>query len=313
MSNSNGKRALVTGGAGFIGSHLVDRLIDQGFAVAIVDNLSKGREENVNAQARFFPTDVAGPGLAEVFAAVQPHIVFHLAAQASVTLSMEQPMDDVVTNVLGTVHLLDQCRQHGVERFVYSSTGGALYGEPETLPCAEDHPVKPISVYGVSKYAGEHYLRAVSTQAGFPYTVLRYANVYGPRQDPYGEAGVVPIFARRMLAGEEVIIYGDGHQERDFVYVGDIVDANMKALEQSASQNATYNIGTGVGTSVNTIFSQLAKATGYEKGPVYAPERPGEINRIYLDATKARAELGWAPTVALDDGIGRTVEHLRAS
>ena len=309
-SGNSGKRALVTGGAGFIGSHLVDRLVEEGFSVAIVDNLATGRQQNVNTNAQLYVTDIAGPSLAEVFAQVRPHVVFHLAAQASVTRSMEQPMEDAVTNVVGAVNLLDQCRQHGIDRFVYSSTGGALYGEPETLPCAEDHPIKPLSVYGASKHAVEGYLRVFSQQAGFPFTILRYGNVYGPRQDPHGEAGVIAIFTRRMLDGKEVVIYGDGEQERDFVYVGDVVDANMRALEQDTGRSDIYNIGTGQGTSINAVFAHLTEATGYARAPVYAPARPGEVHRIYLDATKAHDGLGWTPTVGLPEGIERTVKEI---
>lgn len=311
MSSGNpGKRALVTGGAGFVGSHLVDRLVREGFSVMVVDNLATGRQQNVNTNAQLYVTDIAGPGLAEVFAQVKPHVVFHLAAQASVTRSMAQPMDDAVTNVVGAVNLLDQCRQHGIDRFIYSSTGGALYGEPETLPCLEDHPIKPLSVYGASKYAVESYLRVFSQQAGFPYTILRVGNIYGPRQDPHGEAGVIAIFAHRMLEGKEVVIYGDGEQERDFVYVSDVIDANMRALEQDTGRSDIYNIGTGQGTSVNVVFAHLAEATDYARAPVYTPARPGEVHRIYLDTTKAHDGLGWTPTVRLPEGVERTVKEL---
>jgi UDP-glucose 4-epimerase len=305
------RTALVTGGAGFIGSHVADRLAQEGYRVVIVDNLSTGRRENVNERATLHAIDLQDPALAQVFEEEKPQVVFHLAAQASVARSMADPAADVRINLLGALNLLEQCQRHGVERFVYSSTGGALYGEPETIPCPETHPVRPLSVYGASKYGVEKYLHVYSVLGGFPYTVLRYSNVYGPRQDPYGEAGVIAIFTQRMLEGKEVVIFGDGLQERDFVYVGDVVEANIRALDQG-DRTDIYNIGTGAGASVREVFDSLAAAIGYKKEPRYDVKRPGDVYRIYLDATKAREKLGWTPKVDLATGLDLTVQAMTA-
>ncbi|MFH1140820.1 MAG: NAD-dependent epimerase/dehydratase family protein [Chloroflexota bacterium] len=305
------KKALVTGGAGFIGSHLVDRLVQDGSRVAVVDNLATGRRENVHPSALFHCVDLRAPDLAEVFGKERPQVVFHLAAQTSVVRSVEEPAEDARNNILGSINLLEQCRRFGVERFIYSSTGGALYGEPEKLPCAETHPVRPLSPYGASKYAVEIYVHYFGRLAGFRYTILRYGNVYGPRQDPHGEAGVIAMFAKRMLEGREVVIFGDGNQERDFVYVSDVVEANVKTLEQE--ENESYNIGTGTGTSVNTVFERLAQIVNYDKPPRYEPPRPGEVYKIYLDVRKARRSLGWVAEVDLEAGVRLTVKHLRGA
>ena len=304
------RRILVTGGAGFIGSHLVGRLVKEGFYVAVVDNLSTGKKEYVNGSASLFYVDLAEPSFAEIFEQEKPEVVFHLAAQASVTHSMENPEEDARTNILGVLNLLEQCRRYGIARIIYSSTGGALYGEPDSLPCDESHPVRPLSPYGASKYAAETYIHTYGSMAGFKYTILRYANVYGPRQDSQGEAGVIPIFAQRMLNEQPVLIYGNGEQQRDFVYVDDVVEANMKALEQVGSE--VYNIGTGVGTTVNAIFTRLANLIGYTGLPKYEPPRNGEVFKIYLNNQKAERELRWAPSVDLGSGLGLTVEALRS-
>ncbi len=304
------RRVLVTGGAGFIGSHLVDRLVKEGFYVAVADNLSTGKKEYVNGSASLFQVDLADPSFAEVFEQERPEVVFHLAAQASVTRSMKSPGEDARTNILGALNLLEQCRRYGRARIIYSSTGGALYGEPDSLPCDESHPVRPLSPYGASKYATETYIHTYGSMTGFRYTILRYANVYGPRQDSQGEAGVIAIFAQRMLSGQPVLIYGNGEQQRDFVYVDDVVEANMKALEQVGSE--VCNIGTGVGTSVNAIFTRLAELTGYTGPPKYEPPRNGEVFKIYLSNQKAERELRWTPSIDLQSGLGLTVDALRS-
>jgi len=303
-------KALVTGGAGFIGSHVVDGLIARGIRVSVVDNLSAGRRENLNPKATLHQVDIGSPQLAEVFRSERPEAVFHLAAQASVAFSVRDPFHDATTNVLGSINLLRQCQEFGVGAIVYSSTGGALYGEPSQTPCPENHPVRPLSPYAASKHAVESYVHCFSALAGFKATILRYANVYGPRQNPEGEAGVVAIFSQRMLEGREMSIFGDGTQERDFVYVGDVVNANMLALDQPGG---VFNIGTGTGASVNEVFRNLAALTGYQKQPDYQPKRPGEVYRIYLDSSLARKELGWSPKVSLEEGLRRTVESLRGS
>ena len=301
--------ALVTGGAGFIGSHVVDRLVGDGFRVVVVDSLATGRREAVHGGAAFHELDVRSPRLADLFKAERPDVVFHLAAAASVAGSVRNPAKDARANVMGSINVLQQARRLGIERFVFSSTGGALYGEPAYLPCDEAHPVRPLSPYGAAKNAIEGYVHAIAGLGGFGYTLLRYGNVYGPRQDPHGEAGVVAIFARRMLDGRDVVIHGDGEQERDFVYVSDVVEANVKALAQS--EDDVFNIGVGRGTSVNAVFGALAAATRYARSPRHRAARAGDVGKIYLDVRKARKGLGWKAAVGLEAGIAATVDSFR--
>ena len=301
--------ALVTGGAGFIGSHVVDRLVGDGFRVLVADSLATGRRPNVHAEAAFHELDVRSPRLADLFKSERPDVVFHLAAAASVAGSVRNPARDARANVMGSINVLQQARRLGIERFVFSSTGGALYGEPAYLPCDEAHPVRPLSPYGAAKNAVEGYVHAIAGLGGFGYTLLRYGNVYGPRQDPHGEAGVVAIFARRMLDGRDVVIYGDGEQERDFVYVSDVVEANLKALAQPG--DGVFNIGVGEGTSVNAVFGALAAATGYTRSPRHRAARAGDVGKIYLDVRQAREGLGWTAAVGLEAGIAATVESFR--
>ena len=304
------KAALVTGGAGFIGSHVADRLVQEGFRVAVVDSLATGHTQNVNPKASFYKVDIRSPALRDVFAKERPAFVFHLAAQASVVRSVEKPALDAQVNILGTINLLEQCRSFGVQRFIYTSTGGALYGEPEKLPCDESHPIRPLSPYGASKHAAEVYVHMYGALHGLKYTVLRFSNVYGPRQDPEGEAGVVAIFTKRLLAGQESFIFGDGTQQRDFVYVSDAVEANWKALTQK--KNDVFNIGTGRGASVNDVAKTLVKLTRAKKLPAKAPPRKGEVYKIYLDVRKAKRGLGWSPKVSLAEGLRHTVDYFRA-
>ncbi len=301
------KSAIVTGGAGFIGSHVVDRLVTDGLNVVVVDNLSRGVAPHLNADAAFHEIDEGSDAFATVFESTKPDYVFHLAARASVNQSVRDPLGDVTKNVLACVNVLEQCKRFGVERFIQSSTGGALYGEPQYLPCDENHPILPRSPYGAGKAAVENYISAYGSIGGVDYTILRYGNVYGPRQDPLGEAGVVAIMTDRMIKGEGVVIFGDGEQDRDFVYVGDVVEANMRAREQK--NNDVFNIGTGVGTTVNVIFEQLAKATGYGEPAVREPANPGEVYKIQLNNAKARENLGWSPKVDLAQGLAETVAY----
>ena len=303
------QRALVTGGSGFIGSHLVDRLIRDGFEVAVVDNLITGDKDNLNSRASFHQLDICDPDLKKALEAEPPDIVFHTAAQASVTKSVADPKTDATINVLGTLNLLSICSNLGIKRFIYSSTGGALYGNPEEMPCPEIHPIRPVSPYGASKYAAEVYIRAFAESSGLKYTILRYSNVYGPRQDPFGAAGVIAIFAQRMLTNKKVTIFGSGEQERDFVYISDVVEANLKAVEQKESEE--YNIGVGTTTSLNTIASLLAKSTGYTLAPVHEGVRDGDVLKIALDNKKAKRLLGWSPKVDLSDGIDLTVDYFK--
>lgn len=302
-------KILVTGGAGFIGSHVVDAFLANGHNVVVVDDLSTGRQQNLNPNARFYQFDIRDPGLAEVFELERPEIVDHHAAQMDVRRSVADPFFDADVNVRGTLNLLELSRTYGVRKFVYVSTGGAVYGEPRYLPCDEDHPIDPICQYGVSKHIAEHYLHVYRHLYGLDYTVLRYPNVYGPRQNPHGEAGVVAIFTGRMLAGKPVSIYGSGDQERDFVYVADCAQANVLAL--NAGSTRIYNLGSNKGTSVNLLFSSLANIIGVSSGPQKEPAKAGETFKIYLDSRRAQADLGWSVTVALDEGLRKTVAYFR--
>jgi UDP-glucose 4-epimerase len=302
-------KILVTGGAGFIGSHVVDAMLATGHEVVIVDDLSTGRKRNLNPGAKFYQMDIRDPALAEVFDRERPEVVDHHAAQMDVRRSVADPLFDADVNVRGTLNLLEAARNHGTRKVIYVSTGGAAYGEPKYLPCDEDHPIDPICQYGVSKHVVEHYLFVYRHLYGLDYTVLRYPNVYGPRQDPHGEAGVVAIFSGKMLAGEPVTINGTGEQERDYVYVADCARANVLALNLGAG--TIYNLGSNRGTSVNLLFSTLANIIGYSAEPVFGPPKAGETSKIYLDGTRARDQLDWSPTVDLDRGLQQTVAYLR--
>ena len=302
-------KVLVTGGAGFIGSHVVDAYVEKGWDVVAVDDLSTGREANLNPAATFYRMDVRSPEIEAIFEKERPDVVNHHAAQIDVRRSVTEPLFDAEVNIIGSLNVIEQAKQFGVERFVYISTGGAVYGEPEYLPCDEGHPVNPICQYGASKHTVEHYLYMYHYNDGLDYTVLRYPNVYGPRQDPHGEAGVVAIFTGQMLHGEQAVINGDGRQERDFVYVGDCARANVLAVE--AGQNGIYNLGSGRGTSVNELFDLLREITHYDKERVHGPAKVGETRRIYLTYDKARRDLGWEPTVSLEEGLERTVAYFK--
>lgn len=305
-------KILVTGGAGFIGSHVVDLFLDKGFEVVILDDLSTGRASNLNPAAKFYKMDIRDPKVREIFEAERPDFVSHHAAQMDVRRSVAQPLFDADVNILGSINLIEAAKEFGVKRFIYISTGGAVYGEPEYVPCDEAHPINPICQYGASKHTVEHYLFMYHVNYGLKYTVLRYPNVFGPRQDPHGEAGVVAIFTGRMMAGEPVVINGDGEQTRDFVYVSDCAQANYLAATVD-HQPGIYNIGWGVPTSVNQIFAALAKATGYALPAGYGPAKVGETRHIYLDASKARKDLGWSATVSLDEGMRKTVEYFKVA
>ncbi len=302
-------RVLVTGGAGFVGSHVADAYLAAGHHVAVVDTLVTGRAEHVPPQATLYPVDIRSPQLRDVFERERPEVVNHHAAQASVAASVADPRADADVNVLGTVHLLTLCVRFGVRRFVFASTGGAIYGDPVRLPVAEDHPCDPLSPYGTSKLAAEAYVRLFG-RGGLSWVILRYGNVYGPRQDPAGEAGVVAIFARAMLDGRTPTIFGDGQQTRDFVYVEDVARANLLATEAEGCE--VVNIGTGQETSVAEIFRALAELTGFRGAPQFGPPRPGDVRRIALDCTRAGRWLGWRPQVPLTEGLRRTVEWFRA-
>jgi UDP-glucose 4-epimerase len=302
-------KVLVTGGAGFIGSHVVDQFLGAGHQVVIVDDLSTGRERNLNPGARFYKLDIRDPKLSEIFEKERPEIVDHHAAQMDVRRSVADPMFDADVNIRGTLNLLECARQTGVRKIVYISSGGAAYGEPVYLPCDEAHPINPLCPYGVTKHTVEHYLFLYKELYGLDYAVLRYPNVYGPRQDPFGEAGVVAIFTGRMLKGQPVTINGKGTQERDFVYVGDCARANLLVAE--AGPTGIYNLGCGIGTNINQIFAGLKKIIDYPLEANYGPAKVGETFKIYLDAQKAKAELGWVPTLSLEEGLQLTVDYFR--
>ena len=305
-------KILITGGAGFIGSHVVDLFISKGYEVVIVDDLSTGRSSNLNPAAKFYQLDIRDPKLREVFDVERPNYISHHAAQMDVRRSIAQPLFDADVNILGSINVIECAREFNIKHFVYISTGGAVYGEPERLPCDEMHPINPICQYGASKHTVEHYLYMYHVNYGLNYTVLRYPNVFGPRQDPHGEAGVVAIFTGKMLLDESVTINGDGEQTRDFVYVGDCARANYLALTVDHSPGI-YNIGWERPTSINEIFTILAKITHYTQPVLYGPAKVGETRHIYLDASKANKDLGWSPTTSLEDGLTETVEYFRTT
>ena len=303
-------RVLLTGGAGFIGSHVAEHLSERGHEVAVVDDLSTGKRDNVPEDARFYEQDVRS-GCEEVFRGFRPEVLCHQAAQIDVRRSVREPDLDASVNILGTVRLLQNCAEYRVRRVVFASTGGAIYGEQETFPAPEDHPQYPISPYGASKLAGERYLYSYSVQHGLSYAALRYANVYGPRQDPHGEAGVVAIFCRNLAANKTSTINGTGEQTRDYVYVGDVARANVLAVEADAP-NGAYNVGTGVETSVNALYESLRGISGQDLPPEHGPAKPGEQARSCLDPAKAKRLLNWSPEVGLGPGLAQTLRFFRA-
>jgi UDP-glucose 4-epimerase len=293
-------RAVVTGGAGFIGSNVVDALVARGDEVHVLDNLSSGKRENVADGARVHEADIRVE-VAAVFDEVKPDVCFHLAAQIDVRVSVERPELDADVNVVGTLHVLEAARAHGT-KLVFSSTGGAIYGECDG-PAAEDHPRAPLSPYGVSKLAAEEYLAAYNRLYGSSHVALRYANVYGPRQDPHGEAGVVAIFMNALRDGGTPRIYGDGSQTRDYVFVGDVVAASLAA---AGHEGGVFNVGTGTETSVVDLYERIQRVSGVERAAKFAPLRAGELQRSVLDPSLAARELGWKPERSLDDGLAAT-------
>ncbi|MGD9046668.1 MAG: NAD-dependent epimerase/dehydratase family protein [Anaerolineae bacterium] len=303
-------KILVTGGAGFVASHVVDAYLDGGHQVLVVDNLSTGRRKHVHPKARLVEMDLNNPDLFDLLETERPEVVNHHAANASVAVSIREPVFDVRQNVLGTINLLEAARRAGTGKFIYISSGGAMYGNPEYLPMDEAHPANPISPYALSKDTGERYVRIYGQEHGLSWTSLRYANVYGPRQDPFGEAGVISIFCQNLLDGVAPSIHWDGEQTRDFVYVGDCARANLLALEGGDGQ--AYNVGTGMGTSINALFQTLREVAGQELTPQRGPRRPGDVRHSYLDCTKIEQELGWQAEVSLYEGLARTWRYFTA-
>lgn len=303
-------KVLVTGGAGFIGSHVVDRLVLEGHEAVVVDNLVTGKRRNINRAARFYKMDVQSWRLERVFRNERPNVVMHLAAQMDVRKSVEDPMFDAQVNVLGTLNVLQQAVKHGVRKVIFSSSGGAIYGEQETYPAPENHVLKPLSPYGLSKLCGEQYLSYFQRVSGLQAVSLRYANVYGPRQDPEGEAGVVAIFIQKMLNNEQAVINGNGRQTRDFVFVDDVVEANLAVMGQETQ--GTFNVGTGAETSINDLFRILVQHTGSTCKEVHGPAKKGEQARSVIDSTKLRHEVSWEPKADLSEGLKKTVEYFRS-
>ena len=305
------KRILITGGAGFIGSNIADRFVAAGWEVAIVDDLSSGKRENVPSAARFYPCDVRSAAATDAIVSEKPDVICHQAAQIDVRRSMSDPRYDADVNLGGLLNVMQAAVKAGsVKQVMFASSGGAMYGETDQIPTREDHPPRPVSHYGVAKASSELYLGVYAANYGIPYAALRYANVYGPRQDPHGEAGVVAIFAGRLLDGKPCTIYGDGKQTRDYVFVGDVARANLLAAEKGFT--GALNIGTGVETDVNQLFTIMARAAGVQAEPVHAAGRPGEQKRSCIDPSAAEKALGWKPEVRLEDGLTRTVEFFRA-
>jgi UDP-glucose 4-epimerase len=299
-------RLLLTGAAGFIGSHVAEALLERGHEVAVLDDLSTGKRVNVPKKVVFYEADIRS-GCKEIFEEFQPEALCHQAAQMDVRLSVREPVFDADVNILGTIVLLENCIEHDVAKVVFASSGGAVYGEQQEFPATENHPQYPVSPYGVSKLATERYLNYYKFQYGLSCVALRYSNVYGPRQDPHGEAGVVAIFCGNLVDGRTSTINGTGEQSRDYVYVGDVARANVLALENEVPSGA-YNIGTGVETSVNRLYHLLVDISGKDLPPEYGPGKPGEQLRSSVDAGLAKRVMGWSPKVNLSDGLNDTYQ-----
>ncbi len=303
------KTCLVTGGAGFIGSHLVDTLLHKGYRVCVVDNLSTGKKKNINPRALFYKTDIQSSEISKIFKKEKPDFVFHFAAQIDVRKSVADPAKDAETNIIGSLNILENCKHHGVKKIIFASTGGAIYGEANIVPTLESYTPLPLSPYGVAKFSVEQYLQYYLKVFQLPFVVLRFANVYGPRQDSKGEAGVVAIFTGAMLSGKRPIIYGTGKQTRDFVFVDDVVEASLCALK--GKQTGIFNIGTGKETTINEIFSVIKNLTKSSAKKIYGPTRSGEQQRSCLDCSLAKKEFGWRPTRTLLQGLEKTVEWFK--
>ncbi len=303
-------KIIVTGGAGFIGSNIVDAYVNSGHKVVILDNLTSGKRANINKKAKFFLADITDrKKVRAIFKNVKPNIVSHHAAQIDVRRSVQDPQYDANINIIGALNVLESAKDYGVKKVVFASSGGTIYGECPAIAPDETALARPLSPYGITKYAVEFYLRFYAQIYGMKYTVLRYANVYGPRQDPHGEAGVVAIFSEKMLKNDKLMIFGNGKQRRDYVFVGDVVSANVQALKKA--DNTIVNIGTGNATSVNALFNEMKMITGYSKKPVYKPARPGELLNSFLGNKKAKIVLGWKPSLSLKEGLKITIDYFR--
>jgi UDP-glucose 4-epimerase len=297
---------LVTGGAGFIASHIIDKLILTGCRVACIDNLSSGRIENINNQAAFYKADICDNEVSSIFIDEKPKIVIHHAAQIDVERSLNRPLDDADTNIIGSLNVFENCLRNGVKKIIYASSA-AVYGEPKYLGINEDHPIDPQSCYGISKYTPEYYLKVFAAKHKFKYTVLRYANVYGPRQGANGEGGVISRFFSNMIKGKPPIIYGDGNQTRDFIYIMDVVEANLNAIR--LGEGEILNIGTNQGTSINELYSTMSKILGFAEKALNREQREGDILNSWLDNSKAQKALKWRPQISLEAGLQRTYQY----
>jgi len=302
-------KCLVTGGAGFIGSHLVDKLIKEGHKVVVIDNLSTGRKENLNPKAKFYKIDICSYRISQIFKKEKPEVVFHYAAQIDVRKSVKDPVEDAKINILGTLNILENCKKYNIRKVIFASTGGAIYGDADIVPTPETYPELPLSPYGIAKLTIEKHLSYYYKVFGLPYVSLRLANVYGPRQNSKGEAGVVAIFCDKMLSKKQPIINGDGKQTRDFVFVDDVVEANISALKKD--KVGIFNIGTARETDVNTLFKKLRELTDSKCAKIHGPTLPGEQKRSCLDYSEAKRELGWQPKYSLDEGLRKTVEWFK--
>ena len=300
---------LVTGGAGFIGSNVADAFIAAGHTVVILDNFSSGKEENINPKAKVYRMDIQDPMVEDIFRDEKIEVMCHHAAQMDVRKSVADPKFDASVNVLGFLNLMEAGRKHGLKKVTFSSTGGAIYGEQDYFPADENHPTRPLSPYGITKLVTEKYLFFYKEIYGIDHVILRYANIYGPRQNPHGDAGVVAIFTLKMLKGEQPVINGEGTQTRDYVFVGDVVKANQLAIEYPGS--TIFNIGTGIETNVNQLFQHLKNLTGSSVEEKHIPAKAGEQMRSVISSKKIGETLGWKPTVALEEGLKRTVEFFK--
>lgn len=300
-------KILVTGGAGFIGSHLVDTLVKRGYNVVVIDNLSTGFKSNLNPEAKFYQLDICSAVIDKIFQKEKFDYLFHLAAQVDVRKSLQNPILDVEVNISGSLNLFRSCQKHGIKKIIFASSGGAIYGEPDFIPANERHPEMPISPYGVAKLSVEKYLHFYKEIYKIPYVAVRYSNVYGPRQNPKGDSGVVAIFSEKLLKDEPVTIFGEGKQTRDYLYVMDAVSAALKALNSKAS--GSFNIGTGKEITVNQLYRMMKSHSGSKSRVIHAPFRAGEQRRSCIDYTKARNYLGWKPAFNLESGLNLTLKY----
>jgi len=300
-------KILITGGAGFIASHLTDKLIEKGNDVVVIDDLSTGKKENLDSKAKFYEMDICDSEISKIFQEEKPEIVFHFAAQIDVRESVKDPIQDAKTNILGSLNLIQNCQE--VKKFIFASSGGAIYGDTDIIPTPETHPENPESPYGICKLTIEKYLHFYKKTFGLNYTGLRFANVYGPRQNSKGEAGVIAVFSDKMLKNQEVVINGDGEQTRDFIYLDDVVNAGLLAMEQEKSD--IYNISTGIETNINEIFKKIKELTNSDCEEIHAPEKKGEQKRSCLDNSKVKKELNWEPEYNLEKGLEKTVKWFK--